>query len=497
VSGDEAPSSTPAGGRVAVAGGSQAALAAFLAGLGFSVTPEDGAANAGWHVSPGFLAQSYALYTSLRGVDLDAVVFDLAGGDAYCAAAAKHLGRAFPSTAIVVHHGAGPGAGLGDARGFVSRSRLGRSTTERLALELADAVVTDEHGLAELQAAGWSLPERCCVYPDGSATGTGASTAWGAALRPSAPPAAGAEEPLVSVVVTRHERTAYLPSCLQALARQDYPALEVVVVDDGSSSSEAGRQLDELETRTWPWPLRIVRASHAGVSTARNVGWRAASGGLVLFFDDDDVAFDDLVRTLVHGRACSGADVVAAGARHFRSDGEPRPHPTDVIKLYLGRPRELGLLNNQYGGPVALWPRELLERIGGFALPLIEDWEILVRATAHGAQVAAVPEPLYWYRLGRTAAYSSGRFRPSDRDEGLAAIARIHAAQLPEGLRLLPQLAQGSYEELERLQRAAQPARRAAAIRLRSLVRHALRLRAEQGFHAVALASLRYLRSRR
>jgi glycosyltransferase involved in cell wall biosynthesis len=477
--------------RIAVAGAadSTGTLVASLSALGYAVAaiaPGD----AEGRISPGFLATSYALYQSLRDEPVEAIVFDFDGGLAYCAAAARRLGLAFESAPVVVHCSGSSLRGREPAgRPFLSRNRIGAAVTERLAVELADAVVCDREAYAWFDAQGWSVPGLLAVARPGDAL----SDTWAAALGGGGPPPAPIAEPLVSVVVPRFERTGYVRHCLEALTRQDYPALEVIVADDGSTSSAAREQLGQLEAEDWPFAFRVLRLEHGGLSATRNAGWRAAAGELVLFVDDDDIPFDDLVRTLVRAGAVSGSDIVVSGARHFRAESLPVPHATDVIKLYLGRPRELGLLSNQYGGPVALWRRATLEQIGGFAeLPLLEDWEALARATAVGARVAAVPEPHYWYRLGRGSMFTSGTFRTEERDQGLDAIASAYASQLPADLRLLPRVALGAYEELDRRHRVAAPGRRAALIRLRALVREARKVHAEQGPYAVFRRALRY-----
>lgn len=458
------------------------------------VFEETGAAGHG-PVSPGYLETSFGLYRSLRERPVDAVVFDFPGGHAYCSAAARRLGLAFDTAPVVVRcvgstmRRRAPGH---DGRLFLSKNSVGVAVTERLAVELADAIVCDHEAVAALEAEGWSLPERRLVLESEDVHDAAFAAAWAAALDFETLPAEPGARPLVSVVVARYERTEYLRLCLDALVRQDYPVHEVIVADDGSTSPAAAAQLDHLESESWPFAFRALRLAHGGVSAARNAGWRAAETELVLFVDDDDIPFDDLVSTLVRARTVSGSDVVASGARYFRADALPTPHPEDVIKLYLGRPYEVGLLSNQYGGPVVLWPRRVLDRIGGFAdVTVLEDWEILARATRAGARVAALPEPRYWYRLTRDSLFSSGKFQADERNEGLEAVARVYAAALPDGLRLVPRLALGAYEELEQRRRAAQPRGHALAVRTRSLARHARRVQAEKGVLAVIRGALR------
>jgi hypothetical protein len=365
------------------------------------------------------------------------------------------------------------------------KNLLGTAMAERLSVELADAVVCEAGTLEWMLGDGWSLPEHRIISP----------AEWEAALRvpdrsPQADPAA---TPLVAVVVPVHERTDYLLFCLEGLARQTYPRLELVLVDDGSVSAGAKALIADVERRTWPWPLRVLRIPNGGVGAARNAGWRSASASLVTFVDDDDVPFDDLVSYLVRSRLASGADVVAAGARFFRGDGPPVAGPSDVVRIPLGQPRELGLLSNQYGAQTSLWSRDLLEQLGGFATArdIFEDWELLVRATLAGASIVGTPDPLWWFRQtpgGRYSADPRANRRPAVRS-----VARLAGASLPDGFRLLPLLAAGAYDELEDRARLAKPRHRRVLDRTALRLRKAREVRAQQGMSAVVSQVLRFI----
>ena len=166
------------------------------------------------------------------------------------------------------------------------------------------------------------------------------------------------------------------------------------------------------------------------------------------FIDDDDVPFDDMVERLWRARQASGADVAVGGARLFRGEGPAAPQSDDVVRIPLCDPRELGLISNQYGGPVALWPRMLLDRLGGFTPSPVEDWLLLARATHDGVRLTAPPDPVHWYRQTSTGRHSADPVKM--RDSGLPQLAGVFAERLPEDLRLLPLLAAGAYAELER-----------------------------------------------
>lgn len=61
------------------------------------------------------------------------------------------------------------------------------------------------------------------------------STAANIAARPGTH---GGERPLVSVIVVNWNGLAYLSECLESLAGQSYPALEIVVVDNASVDTQ-------------------------------------------------------------------------------------------------------------------------------------------------------------------------------------------------------------------------------------------------------------------
>ncbi len=85
--------------------------------------------------------------------------------------------------------------------------------------------------------------------------------------------------PRISVIICTHNGSSTLRECLAGVAALNYPAKEVIVVDDGSTdgSAEIARQFD----------LQIVTASHVGLSAARNLGLAAATGEIVAYLDDD------------------------------------------------------------------------------------------------------------------------------------------------------------------------------------------------------------------
>ncbi len=95
-----------------------------------------------------------------------------------------------------------------------------------------------------------------------------------------------AQLPLVSVVVpSTFERTALLERCVASLLAQDYPAFEVVVVDNRPNASP--ERAEFRRSLCSQGPVTVVAEPRPGTSAARNRGAVAAVGAIIAFTDDD------------------------------------------------------------------------------------------------------------------------------------------------------------------------------------------------------------------
>ncbi len=92
-------------------------------------------------------------------------------------------------------------------------------------------------------------------------------------------------EEKISVIVPVHNGAAYLEECIDSILAQGYEALEVLIIDDGSTDDTAqicGRLCEENDC------LRVIGLPDLGVSAARNRGLELAQGFYVMFVDADD-----------------------------------------------------------------------------------------------------------------------------------------------------------------------------------------------------------------
>jgi len=140
--------------------------------------------------------------------------------------------------------------------------------------------------------------------------------------------------PTLSVVVATRDRPDVLSACLEAARQQQYPGLDLVVVDSAPRRATAR----EVASR---FDAQYVHVARPDASRARNVGARTATGSLILFLDDDAVPAPDCFRAIVEGfrdtrvMAVTGRTLLAAGDAQvddaFTASGAFDPGPTGRV----------------------------------------------------------------------------------------------------------------------------------------------------------------------
>ena len=90
---------------------------------------------------------------------------------------------------------------------------------------------------------------------------------------------------LISIVIPVYNVAAYLPQCLDSILLQDHKALEVLLVDDGSTD-ESGRICDAYADRDDR--VKVIHQKNSGAAAAKNAALRLATGQYLSFVDSDD-----------------------------------------------------------------------------------------------------------------------------------------------------------------------------------------------------------------
>ncbi len=103
---------------------------------------------------------------------------------------------------------------------------------------------------------------------------------------------------VVSIIIPTFNRTVSLYRAVASAMAQDYPCIEVIVVNDGGLAEHVDACLANFQGA-----LTIIHLSvNRGVSAARNAGMRRSTGDYMLFLDDDDELYPHGVTLLLEQR---------------------------------------------------------------------------------------------------------------------------------------------------------------------------------------------------
>ncbi|MCO1595650.1 bifunctional polysaccharide deacetylase/glycosyltransferase family 2 protein [Micromonospora sp. RHAY321] len=199
----------------------------------------------------------------------------------------------------------------------------------------------------------------------------------------------------VSVIVPAYNEAANIAATVRSLVASAYPALEVIVVDDGSDDGTA-----DIVERMRLRGVRVIRQANAGKPAALNTGIRAARANLLVLVDGDTVFQPDTVHRLVQGFADPTVGAISGNtkvANRRRLLGRWQ-HLEYVIGFNLDR-RMYDVLECMptIPGAIGAFRREVLLRVGGVpADTLAEDTDLTMKVLRAGWRVVYEESAIAW-----------------------------------------------------------------------------------------------------
>ena len=215
--------------------------------------------------------------------------------------------------------------------------------------------------------------------------------------------------PDISIIVPCFNAERYLGTCLESLAAQKTPDIEMIMIDDGSTDG-TGAILDsftQAERRA-----KVYHVPNEGVSAARNRGISLAKGRYIAFLDADDALEGNALALLYQMAVRTGAEIISANHTLFdiecgnRVPIEIEPvvqQPSEIVREIIHMHR---IYNNLWN---KLYARSLFE--SGLRLDeevsIGEDALLNLQLYLHARRVAHVNDKTYVYRIHSGSAMSS------------------------------------------------------------------------------------------
>ena len=217
---------------------------------------------------------------------------------------------------------------------------------------------------------------------------------------------------VVSCVITTCDRPEMAKRATWSAVRQTYEHVEVLVVEDGSSS---GIQ-EWLEAQGFTSVRYVRHRQNRGLAAARNTGLCHARGKYVAYLDDDDEWLPEKLAKQVELFESKGEvlGVVYCGAFRVlperKAVGEKRPQLRGDIRTAI---REKGLSTIPSSG---LFRRQVLEQVGGYDENLVShvDFDMWLQLARGGYAAEYVDECLvkvYKHRGYKMTADAASRVR--------------------------------------------------------------------------------------
>lgn len=138
----------------------------------------------------------------------------------------------------------------------------------------------------------------------------------------------------ISIIVPIYNVEIYLERCISSIVSQSYSNLEIILVDDGS--------LDQCPKICDVWAekdkrIKVIHKKNGGLSDARNVGLKIASGKYIGFIDSDDYIASEMYEKLYQSMVNSNSDVSACSVMMVWENEKHTQLLTSTINKILDR----------------------------------------------------------------------------------------------------------------------------------------------------------------
>jgi glycosyltransferase involved in cell wall biosynthesis len=187
---------------------------------------------------------------------------------------------------------------------------------------------------------------------------------------------------LISVILPTRNRRPWLARAVASILAQTYPNFELIIVDDASTDDTAAYLASLADPR-----VRRLSGAGGSASAARNLGLQAATGEIIVHFDDDNLMDPNWLRGVAWGftrwpetELLYGARIIEDGAARDRLASGAMPvldwQPFDRARLETSNYIDMNVLAHRAGLPGAHFEPSRKSSI---------EWELALRLTGRRA----------------------------------------------------------------------------------------------------------------
>lgn len=221
--------------------------------------------------------------------------------------------------------------------------------------------------------------------------------------------------PLVSVIILNYNGKQYLQGCVNSVLKNQYPNLEVILVDNASTDDSLQQVQDLYGSNP---KLRIIKSSeNLGFSGGNNLGYEKSRGKYIVFLNNDTLVEPDWLNSLVDALE-TDPSIGIAQSLVYQFDGKTiqtagwvfSDYLIKKIALCLDKPNGLGLKPiydvSFVSGASMIIRREILDTMGAFEpkVPFFYDDTLLsLKTRLLGKRAVTIADSRMYHAGGATS----------------------------------------------------------------------------------------------
>ncbi|AKQ45115.1 hypothetical protein TH63_04845 [Rufibacter radiotolerans] len=209
-----------------------------------------------------------------------------------------------------------------------------------------------------------------------------------------------AQNDMLTVIIPFYNMGQYINETLQSVLASDYPHLELIIIDDGSTEAQSIQVLQEIEKDP---KITVLRKQNEGLATARNFGASKAAGSYIAFLDaDDKVSPTYYFKAISILKAYSNVFFVGCWVQYFG-----RSEKTWIT--FNPQPPYL-LTHNMINSSGLVYKKDAFLMAGQNDAQLefgLEDYDSVLGLVKHGFNGVAIPEFHFHYRVRKGSMFRS------------------------------------------------------------------------------------------
>lgn len=209
----------------------------------------------------------------------------------------------------------------------------------------------------------------------------------------------------VSIIIPCYKQAHFLSDAIESCLKQTYKDFEIIVVDDGSPDNVCDVVNKYIIAKDKKTSIKLISKLNGGLSSARNVGIKAAKGEFILPLDADDKISEFFLEKTM--QLTGQYDIISTWLQTFgnenRSWGSEDLEPTHQNFIQKNHINCCSLVRKSAIIKVGMYDENM--KIG------YEDWDLWQRMTKIGYKVRILPEYLFYYRKHAVSMFTDAKKR--------------------------------------------------------------------------------------